>query len=36
VARAPEAVVAQEKERLVNFSATIDKLREQFGKLPAA
>jgi valyl-tRNA synthetase len=36
VARAPAAVVAQEKERLVNFSATIDKLREQFAKLPAA
>jgi valyl-tRNA synthetase len=36
VARAPAAVVAQENERLVNFSATIDKLREQFAKLPAA
>jgi valyl-tRNA synthetase len=36
VARAPAAVVAQEKERLANFSATIDKLREQFAKLPAA
>jgi valyl-tRNA synthetase len=36
VARAPAAVVAQEKERLANFSATIDKLREQFGKLAAA
>jgi valyl-tRNA synthetase len=36
VARAPAAVVEQEKERLVNFSATIDKLREQFAKLPAA
>jgi valyl-tRNA synthetase len=36
VARAPAAVVAQENERLVNFSATIAKLREQFGKLPAA
>ncbi len=33
VARAPEAVVAQEKERLVNFSATIEKLREQLSKL---
>jgi valyl-tRNA synthetase len=36
VARAPAAVVAQEKERLANFSATIDKLREQFAKLPVA
>ncbi len=36
VARAPAAVVAQENERLLNFSATIAKLREQFAKLPAA
>lgn len=36
VARAPAAVVEQEKERLINFSATIAKLREQFAKLPAA
>jgi valyl-tRNA synthetase len=36
VARAPAAVVAQEKERLANFSATIEKLREQFSKLPTA
>jgi len=36
VARAPAAVVAQENERLVNFSATISKLREQFAKLPPA
>ncbi|GGE70319.1 valine--tRNA ligase [Massilia psychrophila] len=36
VARAPAAVVAQENERLVNFSATIAKLREQIAKLPAA
>jgi valyl-tRNA synthetase len=36
VARAPAAVVAQEQERLVNFSATIGKLREQLAKLPAA
>jgi valyl-tRNA synthetase len=36
VARAPAAVVAQEKERMANFSATLVKLREQFGKLPAA
>ena len=36
VARAPAAVVAQEQERLINFSATIAKLREQLAKLPAA
>jgi valyl-tRNA synthetase len=36
VARAPAAVVAQEQERLANFSATIAKLREQFAKLPVA
>ncbi|MBC3928129.1 valine--tRNA ligase [Undibacterium sp. CY21W] len=36
VARAPAAVVAQEKERMANFSATLVKLREQFGKLPVA
>ncbi|HEY0065699.1 MAG TPA: valine--tRNA ligase, partial [Telluria sp.] len=33
VARAPAAVVAQENERLVNFSATIAKLREQLATL---
>ncbi|MES2070309.1 MAG: valine--tRNA ligase [Pseudomonadota bacterium] len=36
VARAPEQVVAQEKERMASFTATLEKLREQFGKLPAA
>jgi len=36
VARAPAAVVAQERERLANFSATLDKMREQLAKLPAA
>jgi valyl-tRNA synthetase len=36
VARAPEAVVTQEKERLVSFSATIAKLRDQLAKLPPA
>jgi valyl-tRNA synthetase len=36
VARAPANVVAQEKERLANFSATLDKLRDQVGKLPPA
>jgi len=33
VARAPAQVVAQEKERLANFSSTLEKLREQFAKL---
>ncbi len=33
VSRAPPAVVSQEQERLVNFSATLAKLREQFDKL---
>jgi len=36
VARAPAAVVAQEQERLVNFSGTIEKLRIQFAKLADA
>nr|WP_315399078.1 valine--tRNA ligase [uncultured Duganella sp.] len=36
VARAPADVVAQEKERVASFSATLDKMREQFAKLPAA
>ncbi|MBC3930937.1 valine--tRNA ligase [Undibacterium curvum] len=36
VARAPAAVVAQEKERMANFSATLAKLREQAAKLPPA
>ncbi|HTN66753.1 MAG TPA: class I tRNA ligase family protein, partial [Burkholderiaceae bacterium] len=36
VARAPAQVVAQEKERLTNFSATLEKLREQLDKLQAA
>jgi valyl-tRNA synthetase len=35
VARAPAEVVAQEKERVANFSATLAKIREQFAKLPA-
>jgi valyl-tRNA synthetase len=34
VARAPAAVVAQERERVANFSATRDKMKEQLGKLP--
>jgi len=33
VARAPAQVVAQEKERMENFSSTVLKLREQFNKL---
>ncbi|HZW22978.1 valine--tRNA ligase [Noviherbaspirillum sp.] len=33
VARAPAQVVAQEKERLLTFGATLEKLREQFEKL---
>jgi valyl-tRNA synthetase len=33
VARAPAQVVAQEKERLANFSVTLEKLREQMTKL---
>jgi valyl-tRNA synthetase len=34
VARAPAAVVAQERERIANFSATLEKMREQLSKLP--
>jgi valyl-tRNA synthetase len=33
VARAPAQVVAQEKERVANFSATLEKLRDQILKL---
>jgi valyl-tRNA synthetase len=36
VARAPAAVVAQERERLENFSATLAKMTEQYAKLAAA
>ena len=35
VERAPAHVVAQEKERLANFSATLEKLRPQLEKLKA-
>jgi valyl-tRNA synthetase len=33
VARAPAAVVAQEKERMVSFGATLDKLKSQLARL---
>jgi len=36
VARAPAAVVAQERERVANFSATLAKMEEQLAKLPVA
>jgi valyl-tRNA synthetase len=36
VARAPAEVVAQEKARVANFSATLEKMREQFAKLSAS
>jgi valyl-tRNA synthetase len=36
VARAPAAVVEQEKERVASFSATLAKMQEQLAKLPAA
>lgn len=35
VARAPAAVVAQERERLQNFTSTVTHLREQLARLPA-
>ena len=36
VARAPAAVVEQEKQRVANFGATLDKVREQLARLPPA
>jgi valyl-tRNA synthetase len=33
VARAPAAVVEQEKERVAGFSATLSKMKESFAKL---
>ncbi len=36
VERAPAAVVAQEKERLAGFGATLSKVREQYERLPVA
>ena len=35
-ARAPEAVVNQERERLANFTKLLEKVREQLDKLPKA
>ncbi len=35
VGRAPVAIVAQEEERLANFSAKLDKVKAQFDKLRA-
>ncbi len=34
VARAPVAVVAQERQRMADYSATVERLREQLAKLP--
>jgi valyl-tRNA synthetase len=36
VERAPAAVVAQEKERLAGFGATLSQVRKQYERLPAA
>jgi len=36
VDRAPPAIVAQERERLAQFSATLDKVRSDAARLPAA
>ncbi len=33
VARAPAAVVDQEKQRLADFTATLDRLRDQWARL---
>ncbi|MDZ7652538.1 MAG: hypothetical protein U5L03_08345 [Burkholderiaceae bacterium] len=35
VARAPAAVVEQEKQRLIGFDATLSKVREQAARLAA-
>jgi valyl-tRNA synthetase len=36
VERAPAAVVAQEKDRLAGFGATLSQVRKQYERLPAA
>lgn len=36
VAKAPPAVIEQEKKRVADFSATLDKLREQLARLSGA
>jgi valyl-tRNA synthetase len=36
VARAPEAVVAEMRQRLVDFGRTLDSLRDQLSRLPPA
>jgi valyl-tRNA synthetase len=36
VERAPAAVVAQEKDRLAGFGATLSEVRKQYERLPAA
>jgi valyl-tRNA synthetase len=33
VAKAPPAVIAQERQRMADFGSTLDKLREQLGRL---
>jgi valyl-tRNA synthetase len=35
VARAPEAVVVQEKQRLVEFESLVEKLKSQLNRLPS-
>jgi valyl-tRNA synthetase len=35
VARAPEAVVVQEKQRLTEFESLVEKLKSQLNRLPS-